>query len=100
MNKKIYISLIILMFLIFFGLFIKLMFCSIEDRFSEKEEKISAVVSQDDSLYSKLKVAEIFTVDIDSCEYLVGFDKGAGVNHRLKFVTHKGNCKYCAARKK
>jgi hypothetical protein len=36
---------------------------------------------------------EQFTiVEVDSCEYLIGqYD-------RSRFVTHKGNCKFCAAR--
>lgn len=31
-------------------------------------------------------------VEIDSCEYLIG------TGHA--YITHKGNCKYCEARKK
>jgi len=34
-------------------------------------------------------------VTIDSCEYLVG-----GIGKAPQYFTHKGNCKYCAARQK
>ncbi|MHB8261711.1 MAG: hypothetical protein ACYDCN_15700 [Bacteroidia bacterium] len=40
---------------------------------------------------------KITTVDIDSCEYLIGI---AGYDPRTMVMSHKGNCKYCAARKK
>ncbi len=37
---------------------------------------------------------EFIVIQIDSCEYLVAED----VNRRM--ITHKGNCKFCAARSK
>ena len=38
------------------------------------------------------------TVVIDSCEYLIGsrYEPGAGYG----YLAHKGNCKYCAERRK
>jgi len=37
----------------------------------------------------------LITVEIDSCEYLVGHVPGGGYGW---VMTHKGNCKFCAAR--
>ena len=38
------------------------------------------------------------TVVIDSCEYLIG--NRALVHQGYGYLTHKGNCKYCAERRK
>jgi hypothetical protein len=38
---------------------------------------------------------KLTTVAIDSCEYLAGI---IGYDTRTTVLTHKGNCKYCAAR--
>lgn len=54
--------------------------------------------------YDNVKVKEIFTnvtytvVVIDSCEYIIGTDNSA-YNGGF-FLTHKGNCKFCAERNK
>jgi hypothetical protein len=36
----------------------------------------------------------VYTVEIDSCEYLVG------MYDRSRYMTHKGNCKFCYERNK
>ena len=38
------------------------------------------------------------TIVIDSCEYLVGIVQGGYQGYG--FLAHKGNCKYCAERRK
>ena len=37
-------------------------------------------------------------VEIDSCEYLIGDSYGG--YHGYGYLSHKGNCKYCAERRK
>jgi hypothetical protein len=54
--------------------------------------------------YGDKKAIEIFIgvnyqiVEIDSCEYIIGRDNG-GYNGGY-FLSHKGNCKFCAERSK
>ena len=38
------------------------------------------------------------TVVIDSCEYLIGRELSG--DYGLGYLSHKGNCKYCAERRK
>ena len=40
----------------------------------------------------------LHVVVIDSCEYLIG--KGVGNYQGYGYLSHKGNCKYCAERRK
>lgn len=42
---------------------------------------------------------EYTVVVIDHCEYIVATPKGAGIS-TPRSICHKGNCKYCAERKK
>ena len=39
------------------------------------------------------------TVVIDSCEYLIG-SRQYGIYQGYGYLSHKGNCKYCAERRK
>lgn len=43
-----------------------------------------------DGSYNSSRSAYISTIVIDSCEYISGYHK----------LAHKGNCKYCAERRK
>ena len=40
------------------------------------------------------QITNLRVVVIDSCEYLIGRFRGYG------YLSHKGNCKYCAERRK
>lgn len=45
-----------------------------------------------DNHNNKINVC-LYTIEVDSCEYLVGsYD-------RSRYITHKGNCKFCEERK-
>jgi hypothetical protein len=61
-------------------------------------------INKAEQTYSDNKAHEIFIgvnyqiVEIDSCEYIIGRDDG-GYNGGY-FLSHKGNCKFCAERSK
>jgi hypothetical protein len=61
-------------------------------------------VNKAEQTYGDNKAHEIFIgvnyqiVEIDSCEYIIGRDNG-GYNGGY-FLSHKGNCKFCAERSK
>ena len=43
---------------------------------------------------------EFHVIVIDSCEYLISSYYGYGGNGSYGYMSHKGNCKYCAERRK
>lgn len=46
----------------------------------------------------KVEYLNFKVVTIDSCEYLIGGDSSPYQGY--DYMTHKGNCKYCAERRK
>jgi hypothetical protein len=75
-------------------LLVTVIFCGCEQKIINRAEK----------RYKDNKVNEIFRgvnyqiVEIDSCEYIIGRDNG--VYNGGYFLSHKGNCKFCAKRSK
>jgi hypothetical protein len=75
-------------------LLVAVIFCGCEQEITNKAEK----------RYTENKANEIFIgvnyqiVEIDSCEYLIGRDNGS--YNGGYFLSHKGNCKFCAERSK
>ena len=55
-------------------------------------------VERTNDVYNVTKELHLRTVVIDSCEYLIGsISAGYG---GYGYLSHKGNCKYCAERRK
>ena len=49
-------------------------------------------------IFSRSIPIDLQVVVIDSCEYLIGYEYTG--YHGYGYLSHKGNCKYCAERRK
>ena len=70
---------------------------------------ISCNEQPDTNVYHEAeKTNDVYTVDglrlrtivIDSCEYLIGREFELSGDYGFGYLSHKGNCKYCAERRK
>lgn len=74
----------------FYALLVAVIFCGCEDEKKKTQEPNNIIITKDYTTYI-----------IDSCEYIGNscvFSRG--VYSSNLFLTHKGNCKFCAERSK
>lgn len=82
--KKIFISVVVLFAMIS---------CS-----KQPDTNIYHDVERTNDVYDVNGECRLRTVVIDSCEYLIGHY--TGVYQGYGYLSHKGNCRYCAERRK
>ena len=75
---------------------ISLIACSLE---SKPDTNVYHKVERTNDVYI-VNGLRLRTVVIDSCEYLIGSRYKPSVGYGYGYLSHKGNCKYCAERRK
>lgn len=77
---------------------ISILFVIVSCNESRVDTKVYHEVEITNDIYDVNGEFRLRTVVIDSCEYLIGSYCGSYAG--FGFMAHKGNCKYCAERRK
>ena len=81
-------------FLVLLSFFFVIVSCS-----KQPDTNVYHKVEKTNDVYRVYDDLNIRVVIIDSCEYLIG-SRQDGIYQGYGYLSHKGNCKYCAERRK